>query len=180
MDQSRFYDPIRCSGNRELGPSDHRKGDVAANVAAYNIKRYVFKKLKYDFAAGFDQKRTAVQILKSGKGVCRDYAVLSAALMRAGKIPGSPRVRSCRSPRLRRGILLPRLDQRVLHGQQVARHGGHRTEPFIWEPVMSNWAPGTYADANGFEIQDNGNLLLTILPSEIPAAQPAHAAHQLP
>ena len=53
--------------------------------AASLIRAYVHKTLRPN--AGMGILRDAREVLKTGEGVCRDYAILTATLMRAAGIP---------------------------------------------------------------------------------------------
>jgi hypothetical protein len=53
--------------------------------AALAIKAYVHKNMRPN--AGIGVLRDATEILRTKEGVCRDYAILTAALMRASNIP---------------------------------------------------------------------------------------------
>lgn len=58
-------------------------------VKAKKLYKYVASKLRYDFARAkiIYDFMYASEILKAGKGVCADYAILYAALLRASGIP---------------------------------------------------------------------------------------------
>lgn len=53
--------------------------------AAERVRKYVLKIMRPN--AGIGVLRDAREVLKSKEGVCRDYAVLTASLLRAAKIP---------------------------------------------------------------------------------------------
>lgn len=53
--------------------------------AAWTIQKYVAEIMRPD--AGIGVLRDATEVLKSREGVCRDYAILTATLMRAAGIP---------------------------------------------------------------------------------------------
>lgn len=73
-------DPAIVAKSREM------VGDVTdAATAALRISRGVDQFMRY--GAAIDSIRSAAEILGSSRGVCRDYAVLYAALARAAGIP---------------------------------------------------------------------------------------------
>lgn len=59
--------------------------ETNAKKAALKIKAYVNQQMKPN--AGIGVLRDATEIMKTKEGVCRDYAILTATLMRAGNIP---------------------------------------------------------------------------------------------
>ena len=60
-------------------------GEANAKKAALKIKNYVNAQMKPN--AGIGVLRDATEIIKSKEGVCRDYAILTATLMRSAGIP---------------------------------------------------------------------------------------------
>lgn len=76
--------PASAKGMKELA-----KGILAGEKnlvkAASLIRAYVYKTLRPN--AGMGILRDAREVLKTGEGVCRDYAILTATLMRAAGIP---------------------------------------------------------------------------------------------
>ncbi|AIE86740.1 transglutaminase-like domain-containing protein [Fimbriimonas ginsengisoli] len=60
-----------------------KKTDV--HSAAFAIRQYVYQTMKPN--AGIGVLRDATEVLDSKEGVCRDYAVLTATLLRAAGIP---------------------------------------------------------------------------------------------
>lgn len=61
------------------------KGETKAVPAAVAIKNYVHAIMHPN--AGIGVVRDASEVLKTKEGVCRDYAILTVALLRAAKIP---------------------------------------------------------------------------------------------
>lgn len=61
------------------------KGETAVVPAALAIKDYVHGAMRPN--AGIGVLRDASEVLKTKEGVCRDYAILTATLMRAAGIP---------------------------------------------------------------------------------------------
>lgn len=59
--------------------------ETNAKKAALKIKNYVQQQMKPN--AGIGVLRDATEVLQSKEGVCRDYAILTATLMRAAGIP---------------------------------------------------------------------------------------------
>jgi hypothetical protein len=60
-------------------------GETDVATAAKRIQDYVYQKMQPD--ASIAVLRNANEVLDSGRGVCRDYAILTATLMRAAGIP---------------------------------------------------------------------------------------------
>lgn len=61
------------------------KGEKRVVPAALSIQDYVYKTMKPN--AGIGVLRDATEVLETKEGVCRDYAVLTATLMRSAGIP---------------------------------------------------------------------------------------------
>lgn len=59
--------------------------ETAVIPAAKRVKEYVYSIMTPN--AGIGVLRDASEVLKTKEGVCRDYAILTAALLRAGRIP---------------------------------------------------------------------------------------------
>ncbi|MCB8932202.1 MAG: transglutaminase family protein [Fimbriimonadaceae bacterium] len=79
-----LYIPSESAAFRELS----RKltaGRPNTVEAAWSIQDYVHSIMRPD--AGIGVLRDASEILRTREGVCRDYAILTATLMRAAKIP---------------------------------------------------------------------------------------------
>ncbi len=78
------YIPSNSPAFKELSKSivNQRTG---ARDAAFAIQRYVHAQMKPN--AGIGVLRDATEVLKTKEGVCRDYAILTATLMRAAGIP---------------------------------------------------------------------------------------------
>jgi hypothetical protein len=77
---------IPCDSPTFRSLAKHLIGDSkTVSGAAKQIHDYVYSSMKPN--AGIGVLRDATEILKTKEGVCRDYAVLTATLLRAGGVP---------------------------------------------------------------------------------------------
>jgi len=82
--QPSIYVPSSLPAMQQLAAKivGDKKDVLGASTA---IMHYISHRMKY--VDGIDLPRDATEILKSGEGVCRDYAVLTVTLLRAAGIP---------------------------------------------------------------------------------------------